>query len=690
MNPLRTGRKSILFGLISPKKPKEWKLLAFIVFLFSLIVVGLTLIYHFHEESFYYIYQGSGFVVNEKSLEVKFKDASGNTVLVGSLWKDRPAKRLPFDCSDVDLKGQGLCLLWQHKARLDVLTSAVNNVTCHHVTWMSLSPDVEHCDCFELEDNRWFGGGINIAADEWPLERGSFDKRPFVSGDIIDHPRGFGPVLERLWLSSKGVALLMRHPIPMQLSLNSFDSLLNRTDGHLCIHSGDHLRPTQTTGGRNLSYSVCVADDIRQARSVALTQSLGGHVTRNAPPPNRLFETPVWSTSSYLRDRYNQSQVEDFAAEVSAGGIGGGVVMMDSGWEGVGGDATFDASRFPRPEHLVESLHQRGLLVSLAAHALVGITSAAFQQAADNGYLVRDQSGLVPGLVPPSRRGGVVSGVIDVGTNGVEWLRRKLIDVKSKYNVDSFHFEGGEVLSLPMNPTLSAPLTDPNDYTKTAAEAFSSFAETLLCVRSAYRAQNLSLVIRLTAGSSTWNDTGGLATVIPTVITMGLMGYPFFIPTEVGGGGGGQDDEMPSKELYTRWLQLSSFLPVMHLSIPPSYFDDETVQLAERLMTIRRQFVLPETLRVLGVAADRLTPLVRPIWWDCPTDREALGSANEFLVGRAILVAPVTAEGERERDVYLPEGVWVDVDHGDAVHRGPKWLRAYPAPLNEVPYFVRR
>ena len=48
------------FPLECPKatKPREWKLLMFVSFLFVVIIVGLVVIYQFHEEELYYIYHG--------------------------------------------------------------------------------------------------------------------------------------------------------------------------------------------------------------------------------------------------------------------------------------------------------------------------------------------------------------------------------------------------------------------------------------------------------------------------------------------------------------------------------------------------------------------------------------------------------------------------------------------------------
>jgi hypothetical protein len=56
------------------------------------------------------------------------------------------------------------------------------------------------------------------------------------------------------------------------------------------------------------------------------------------------------------------------------------------------------------------------------------------------------------------------------------------------------------------------------------------------------------------------------------------------------------------------------------------------------------------------------------------------------MLGRRILVAPVMDEGAVSRDIYLPAGLWQDMNTG-LLHNGQSWLRDYPAPLDTLPYF---
>jgi alpha-glucosidase/alpha-D-xyloside xylohydrolase len=59
-------------------------------------------------------------------------------------------------------------------------------------------------------------------------------------------------------------------------------------------------------------------------------------------------------------------------------------------------------------------------------------------------------------------------------------------------------------------------------------------------------------------------------------------------------------------------------------------------------------------------ACDSGLPPMRALWLHYPTDPEAVKRGDEYLWGRDLLVAPVTAKGASERKLYLPEGDWYD------------------------------
>ncbi len=60
----------------------------------------------------------------------------------------------------------------------------------------------------------------------------------------------------------------------------------------------------------------------------------------------------------------------------------------------------------------------------------------------------------------------------------------------------------------------------------------------------------------------------------------------------------------------------------------------------------------------------------------------------QWMIGRSLLAAPLLQDtGRGERDIYLPEGSWIDYESGEHF-TGPKLLENYPLKLDQVPCFV--
>jgi alpha-glucosidase (family GH31 glycosyl hydrolase) len=60
---------------------------------------------------------------------------------------------------------------------------------------------------------------------------------------------------------------------------------------------------------------------------------------------------------------------------------------------------------------------------------------------------------------------------------------------------------------------------------------------------------------------------------------------------------------------------------------------------------------------------------------------------DEFMVGDDILVAPILEKGKLLRDIFLPKGQWTSAS-GDT-YIGPTKLWDFPAPIEDIPYFIR-
>ena len=187
-------------------------------------------------------------------------------------------------------------------------------------------------------------------------------------------------------------------------------------------------------------------------------------------------------------------------------------------------------------------------------------------------------------------------------------------------------------------------------------------------------------------------DTGGgwegMRAALARVVELGLCGVPF-VGVDVGGDG----PRRPSPELFLRWLHLGVHLPLLRTR--GAYRDGrgEPWEYGERVLPLvraawaERERLLPYLVTLAYLAHRSGAPCVRPPWWLTPGDRALRDCEDAFLLGDALLVAPVLAPGVRRREVRLPRGWWYDTATG-AVYRGPGRVVA-AAPLDRVPVFAR-
>ncbi|GAA3764413.1 hypothetical protein GCM10023082_66630 [Streptomyces tremellae] len=178
----------------------------------------------------------------------------------------------------------------------------------------------------------------------------------------------------------------------------------------------------------------------------------------------------------------------------------------------------------------------------------------------------------------------------------------------------------------------------------------------------------------------------GLRASLARVLGLGLCGVPY-----AGSDVGGSRGAVPP-ELYLRWFQLAAYLPLFRTSgaagapREPWGFGDEVLAHARAALR-ERERLLPYFVTLAGLAGLTGAPYVRPVWWGHPQDRALRECEDAFLLGDALLVAPVLEQGARQRVVRLPRGRWYDTSDGRA-YEGPGPVRL-AAPLSRVPVLAR-
>uniref|UniRef100_A0A672J470 Neutral alpha-glucosidase AB n=1 Tax=Salarias fasciatus TaxID=181472 RepID=A0A672J470_SALFA len=176
---------------------------------------------------------------------------------------------------------------------------------------------------------------------------------------------------------------------------------------------------------------------------------------------------------------------------------------------------------------------------------------------------------------------------------------------------------------------------------------------------------------------------------IPMCLSLGLVGISF-CGADVGG-----FFKTPSTELLVRWYQTGAYQPFFrahaHLDTPrrePWLFGPENTALIREAIR-QRYTLLPYWYQQFYNAHQTGEPIMRPLWVEYPQDPATFALDDEYLIGRDLLVHPVTEEGSRGVTAYLPgkDEVWFDV-HTFQKHSGAQNLYI-PVTMSSIPVFQR-
>lgn len=531
---------------------------------------------------------------------------------------------------------------------------------------------------WQLDPGRpWYGMGERVF-QHWPLDSAPVVSDPF---EPIDHSRdGTLNIATPFWLNAAGAAILLEEG-DGELAV----TMDRAGDGLLRITSREAPPPPNlgfderyAAPGPRLASHVILAANAPAVFYASLP--LLGRPT--AAPPRDLFARPIWTTWAHYKMHVTQRDVTEFATQIVARGYPYSVLEIDDRWQRGYGAYVFDQHKFPDPRAMVDELHAAGFKVTLWTPIFFDPADPAFNVAARRGYLIRHPADGSPYLV---RWWQGYGGVLDLtNPEAVAWWLSELRALQAETGVDGFKFDAGEANFIP--PDAICYAREPrrryaDRYTEFVADHF-AYTE----VRTGWRSQRRGILFREWDKWSRWGIDNGLHSVLTQALTLSVCGFPFVLPDMIGGNA--YQDEVPDGELMVRWTQLSALLPTMQFSVHPWQYGAEVDAICRQYAHLHTELdsylaeLIDENLR-------DGTPLVRPLFWHDPTDEQALRCNDQFLLGARYLVAPVMQPGQRQRDVYLPAGVWRDYWSG-AIHQGPALLTDVPAPLAQMPLFERQ
>jgi alpha-glucosidase len=191
--------------------------------------------------------------------------------------------------------------------------------------------------------------------------------------------------------------------------------------------------------------------------------------------------------------------------------------------------------------------------------------------------------------------------------------------------------------------------------------------------------------LQWTGDNSSWWEHLWMS--MPQLQNLGLSGVAW-AGVDIGGFWGDT-----TGELLARWTEFGVFQPFCrnHTAIgtrrqEPWAFGEPYESVCREMIKLRQR-LLPYLYTLFEECHRTGAPILRPLLFEYPEDETTYNADDEFLLGDALLVAPITRPGIEHRHVYLPQGTWFHYWNGERFD-GPAHVLAH-APLGEPAIYVR-
>lgn len=517
--------------------------------------------------------------------ELHLTNLNDDRVLRAEVGMLLPGDAYPLVCEEMFVK-DAICIDWlksgeddERLARMEITSEEEGALIIVEIKWDSAKLDSPLQDCILMGDDHWYGGSLS-SPPVWPLDRTNIEMQPFISRGNDQSAESFGGILERFWLSSSGLSLVVQDDVPLYVGSNDNHSQ------RLCFRSEALSSPFQNplNDYPALIYKVFISNNVTAAHRHA-TRTLFKPPTHTPNPKS--FSTPIWHTAANLPNISSQSLLR-FVQLLKYNGFHSGDIELEA------------------PAYIANHLESEMFLSTDVLTSSVGfnwtvhlspyfdVASDSFAVLASKMFLIRDVGGLAPTLVEWR---GTYSGILDVtNSEARDWLYERWQRFRKVNSFTSLVFEGG--YGMPMPPHFefhqfpdryNDPTVFCTFYTKVADRLGRSGRR-----KCGHRSQESPLFIQMDPWGPNWHGENGLRGIIPAVLLHGILGYPFVIPPPVCGPiDTGHDTNHPllDEELYVRWVQLMTYLPVMSFCVMPWDVSPNATTYVQEMIRFHREEV---------------------------------------------------------------------------------------------------
>lgn len=412
----------------------------------------------------------------------------------------------------------------------------------------------------------------------------------------------------------------------------------------------------------------------------------------------------------------NQEELLAVAREHKRRGLPMDAIVIDFFHWTRQGDFRFEPRDWPDPEAMVKELKELGIELVVSVWPTIDEQSSNYGVMAENGYLVNaDRCNAIHmtwmgnttfyDATNPKAQQFVweqcKEHYYDYGIRCF-WLDEAEPEY-GPYDFDNYrYFEG---------PAVQCTNRYPVGYAKGFYDGLKKEGETdiMSLVRCAWAGSQKYGV--LTWSGDIYSSFRAMREQLQAGLSMGMAGIPWWT-SDIGGFLGGNITDPHFKELLVRWFAWGAFCPVfrMHGERSPWYereqefingvrqltsgqdnevwsFGEDNYEILKKYLFIRER-LRPYIRDCMKAASESGAPVMRPLFYDFPEDKDSWEIEDAYMFGPDLLVAPVMEEGVTERSVYLPKGAaWKDA-YTKKTYEGGQRVTV-PAPIDIIPVFMR-
>ena len=403
---------------------------------------------------------------------------------------------------------------------------------------------------------------------------------------------------------------------------------------------------------------------------------------------------PKWSFGTWMSRMtyFSADEVNEICARLRKEDYPCDVIHLDTGWFRTDWlcEWKFNPERFPDPQKFIQDLRKDGFKVSLWQMPYIASQAEQHDEARDNHYMCK--------LNEAKQQGGSNFSALDyAGTidftypKAVDWykgLLKELLDmgvvcIKTDFGEDihmdaQYHAMEPEKLN-----NLYALL-----YQKAAYEITKDVTgDGIVWARAGWAGCQRYPLHWGGDSACSWD---GLAGSLKGGLHLGLSGYGFW-SHDVPGFHGVPDfmNSVIPDDLYVRWTQFGVFSSHFryHGTSKREPYEYPKISGIVRKWLKLRYALIPYLMEQSKKTTITGYPVLRAMIFHHPKDKLCWHIDDQYYFGDNILVAPVM-NSENKRDVYLPEGTWVNLFNGEVV-KGNCWLNDLDVLLDEMPVWVK-